>query len=152
MSYTAAPSPKGTNYARLYLTSRPPVRLATDASPMNAAQFPKGLKAIGNDRSGRRWSGRDADPMADALDALQDHLQNCIGDGDDLNTAQLLLQRLLETAGGEADEGDSGSTDPEKQRANPDNFQGQDRRGKRMAGDQRPQEGKLDKILAAKTR
>jgi putative transposase len=60
----AAPSPKGTNYARLYVTTRGPARLAHDAaSPMNAEQR---LKPIGNDR-GKRWSGRDQDPLTDAV-------------------------------------------------------------------------------------
>ena len=81
------------------------------------------------------------------MDALQNHLANTLGD-EDLSTAQLLLEKLLETSGGEDSEA---SRDPEVQRNDPDNFQGQDRR-KRMAGDQRPQEGKLAKILAAKTR
>jgi hypothetical protein len=159
MSDTAAlPSPKGTNYARLYITTRAPVRLATDASPMNAGQFPKGLKPIGNDRK-KRWSGRDADPLADALDAMQEHLQNCISDSDDLNQAQALLQRLLETAmpdNGEQSEDDGEGAaeqqrrDPDAQRRDPGLFQAGDR-GRRMAGDRAPA-GKLAQILAAKTR
>ena len=92
-------------------------------------------------------SGRDDSPLSDALDQLQNHLQGCVSDPDDLNTAQELISQLLEAAGGGQSEDSEASNDPERQRRDPDSFQGQDR-GKRMAGDQRPQSGKLDKILA----
>ena len=116
----------------------------------DAMSFPKGLKPAGADRK-KRWSGRDADPLADALDAIQEHLQNSISDPDDLNQAQALLSRLLETAMPDSDGEDSEApNDPEVQRRNPDNFQGQDR-GKRMAGDSHQPPSKLEKILGADT-
>jgi hypothetical protein len=174
MSYTAAPSPKGTNNARLYLTTRPPARLAHDADPRTFR--------AGQDR---RRGGRDADPFSDALDRMQSHLQNAITDPDDLSQANELLSQLLEAMpSGGADD----APDPEAQRKDPDLFL-KDRRaatdgklsdrdwdsydalckardakrakddndpGARrnpMAGDQRPrQEGKLAGILAAKPR
>jgi hypothetical protein len=147
----AAPSPNGTNFARLFITTRAPARLAHDASPMNAEQR---LKPSGND--GKKWSGRDQDPLADALDAMQEHLQNCISDPNDLAQAHQLLSTLLEKAmpdqgGGDADNpAETARLDPDAQRRNPGLFQAGDRRG-RMAGDQRPQESKLAKILAADT-
>ena len=146
MTMTAAPSPKGTNYERLYVTKLASARMAHDASPM--------FKPIGKD--GKRWSGRDQDPLADALDAMQEHLQNCIWDPDDLSQAHQLLSTLLEKAmpdqgaGDVDDPAETARLDPDAQRKDPGMFQNQDRRG-RMAGDQRPQESKLAKILAADT-
>jgi hypothetical protein len=62
MSYIAAPSPKWTNYSRLYLTSRPLPRMARDADPRSLSE------RAGLDRRGRRRPfGRDGDPFAGAL-------------------------------------------------------------------------------------
>jgi hypothetical protein len=173
MSYTAAPSPKGTNYERLYLTSQRP-RMAHDAAPQ-AFRAGQDRRRGGRDR---RPFGRDDDPFSDALNQLQDLLQDVISDPADLTQANELVSRLLEAmpSGGE----DDAPNDPEAQRKDPNLFL-QDRRkatdGKlsdrdwktyddlckardadndpqrnRMAGDQRPPAGKLAGILAAKTR
>ena len=150
--------------------------------PDECDAFSTGLKPIGNDdrRRGGRRLGRDNnnDPFAEALDQLQSHLQNCVSDDDDLAQAHELLSRLLEAMPKGSEEDDSedseASNDPEAQRRDPDHFQGQGRRSeddgypsdpqqkpegqdrrrqrRRMAGDQRPQEGILARILAAKTR
>jgi hypothetical protein len=114
MSYTAAPSPKGTNVERLYLTNRPPARLAHDASQMNAG-FPRGLKPVGNDDNG---------PVAEVLDQLLSHLQNTLSDPDDLARAHTLVQQLLDATANERDAGseDEVSNNPEAMRKDPDPF------------------------------
>jgi hypothetical protein len=170
MTHVAAPSPRGTNHERLYLTSQRP-RMAHDADPRNQA-----FRAGQDRRRGGRRLGRDADPFSDALDQLQEHLQNAVTDPDDLSKANDLLEQLVNAMPDQSE--DEASLDPEAQRLDPNLFLkgklsagdwkaydemckardarlgaegGEDRR-RRMAGDQRPQAGKLDKILATRNR
>jgi hypothetical protein len=116
MTYTAAPSPKGTNYSRLYITNRPPVRLAHDEDPRNQRE---GLDRRRGGRD-RRPFGRDDDPLSDRLDQLQEHLQNVIEDPADLSQANDLVSQLLEAMpkGGEDEASNSG----EEQRRDPNLF------------------------------
>jgi hypothetical protein len=94
MSYTAAPSPLGTNYERLYLTSQRP-RMAHDADPRNQA-FRAGQDRSRGGRDRRRLGRDDDNLLSDRLDQLQSHLQNAITDPDDLSQANELLSQLLE--------------------------------------------------------